>query len=99
MKKQLLVTATILLMALPATAQTKSDYEKADAELNQVWNSFPETVRNALRPIQRAWIKGKETCNNDYGCLTQRTQQRVRFFKGIKVCLEQTGKIDCLNPR
>ena len=96
MKKQLLIVSAIILTALPVSAN-QSVYEQADAELNRLWKSFPETVRNALRPIQREWIKSKErTCNGDYGCLTKMTQQRVRFFRGIKACLDQTGKIDCL---
>lgn len=37
----------------------QSTYNEADAELNALWESLPESVRTSMKSSQLTWVKGK----------------------------------------
>ncbi len=46
-------------------------------KLNDAWQNLNKETRKSLLPAQRQWIKSKSTCNGNWECLTNMTNERI----------------------
>lgn len=71
--------------------EVKSQWKLADTELNNVWNGFPEAIRNKLKENQKAWLNShRKEC--EFQSKSGETQPQAQEIAYLECQVERIGE-------